>query len=302
MIQAEDLNRCTKGMTDEPWKQEMEREDLRCEDGPPSLASLMEEIDSKAAVQRNSSTENVSLPPSLLIRLIDSTKNTFLKIRQIHHDSVEKMDLESRKSLEKTMNQEIKKFDSVLNQILNYISVSTPVIKTNTILTILEEILEAKGEELHHKGITISKKYEKNLPETCIHDEQVKFILNSIVQYAILSSPLDGRIRLFTRSVHIHHANGDEKVTPIKEKEKAHVEIMVVMMDGTRSIRKLEATKVPVIGEGTSKIILFLVKDLIQRYKGLVEFEIVEKDDLTVIGVRLPICRNQVVAYEPIQM
>jgi len=38
------------------------------------------------------------------------------------------------------------------------------------------------------------KKLEKDLPETSMHDEQVRFILNSVLQYAILSTPPNGTI------------------------------------------------------------------------------------------------------------
>ncbi len=141
MMQAEEPKPSIERINNEVCKQEMGRDALSCEDGSQSFASLVEGIESKAAEQRNKNLDKITLPSSLLTELVDYGKVTLAKIRQINHDSVDSMDLESRKSLEETMNEEIKKFDSVLNQILYYISVSTPVIKTNTILTILEEVL-----------------------------------------------------------------------------------------------------------------------------------------------------------------
>jgi len=206
-------------------------------------------------------------------------------------------DLESKKFLEKTVNQEIKTIDSILNQFLNYISISTPVIKTNTILTILEEILEAKEAELYHKGIQITKKYEKDLPESCIHDEQIKYILNSILQYAVLSSSHDAKIVLLTRTRNIQKNKHNEKVIPMTEGDKTHIEIVFVVTEGREISRKSKDK-----GAETNDIILLLVKALVEKSQGLIEFEKVEKESMTMIGVWFPICRNRVVAYESIKI
>ncbi len=116
--------------------------------------------------------------------------------------------------------------------------------------------------------------------------------MNSIFQYAILSSPLNGRIGLLARSLSIHNANGDEKITPLKEGGKTRVEIMVILMDGKRPPGESEDTKVPLKGDTTGNIVLLLVKDLVQRYQGLVGFEIIDKESTRAIDVRLPICRD----------
>lgn len=300
MIQAEELNQSTKRMTSETLEQEIESEITRYADGP--LASVLEECESKAPEPRAENIEKITLPSLLLTDLVHQTRNALAKIRQINHDSINTMDLESRKSLEITMNQEIKEIDSVLNQVQNYISISTPVIRTNTILTILEETLKVKREEICQKNIRISKKYEENLPETCIHDDWVKFIVNSIFQYAILSSSLGGIIGLFTRSLNNHNAKGHEKIIPMKEAEKTHVGIMVVLKEGKVPARKLGDPKVAGKGDETGNIILLLVKDLVQRYEGLIKFEIFEKEVLTVIDLKLPVCPNLAVTNESINL
>ena len=92
------------------------------------------------------------------------------------------------------VNQDIKKIDAVLNSILNYISINTPIVKSDTLSIILEGILEANDKLINHKKIKVIKKLEKDLPETSMHDEQVRYILNSILQYAILSTPPHGTI------------------------------------------------------------------------------------------------------------
>jgi hypothetical protein len=115
-------------------------------------------------------------------------------------------------------------------------------------------------------------------------------------------SKLRGAVQLFTRSVNIQNGNGDEKTTPTKEGGKTHVEIMVALMGNKEPLRKPDGPTVPAKGEETSNIIMLLIKDLVERYQGLVGFEIIAKELLTVISVRLPIRPNLVVAGEPITM
>ena len=54
--------------------------------------------------------------------------------------------------------------------------------------------------QLEDKKIKIFKKLEKDLPETVVHDEQLKYILNALLQYAIPSIPPHGSIGFLTKS------------------------------------------------------------------------------------------------------
>jgi hypothetical protein len=54
----------------------------------------------------------------------------------------------------------------VLNSLLNFISINTPIAKTNTLSVILEDILEAIEKQLRAKDIRIARRCEKDLPET----------------------------------------------------------------------------------------------------------------------------------------
>ncbi len=132
---------------------------------------------------------------SFLVELIHSIKNTLISIKNTSSLSADRFNnAEFRKVAQKSIAEDIKQIDSVLNSLLNYIHINTPIIKSNTISLILEEVLEANEKQIERKKIEIFKKCEKDLPETLIHDEQMRFILNSILQYAILSTSLGGTI------------------------------------------------------------------------------------------------------------
>jgi two-component sensor histidine kinase len=116
-----------------------------------------------------------------LIELVHRIKNTLTSIKKFTLVSADKFDdKEFRKQSLNKVTEDIRKIDSVLNSLLNYISINTPIVKSETLHLILEEILEANEKQLQNKQIKIFKKLEKDLPETSMHDEQVRFILNSI--------------------------------------------------------------------------------------------------------------------------
>jgi len=85
--------------------------------------------------------------------------------------------------------QDIEKIDSVLNGLTNYIKVVTPIEKTNTVHLVLEDILRKNAALLKSKGNKAFKKYEKNLPETVVHEEHLKYIFNSLLEFVILTIP-----------------------------------------------------------------------------------------------------------------
>ena len=163
---------------------------------------------------------------SFLVEMVHSIKNA---LASVYHATVLTMDkyddVEIRKRSRSQVKEEIKKIDSVLNTLLNFINVNTPIIKTSTLYVILEEILEASDKQLRQKNIKTYKKYENDLPDTFIHPEQVRFILHSALQYAILSTPPDEVIGFLMKSSDPNNGTGAEKPSP--ENNRRYVEVMI---------------------------------------------------------------------------
>jgi len=286
----------------------MENSSHKTEDGTDSFASFLKESEKKAPPPKEPNLQvkegSVSFTSSFLIEMIQFIKNTLVSITNINHLSVEKFnDLEFKKYCHKSIYQDIKKIDSVLNAVLNYINVNTPIVRKNTIHIILEEILEANEQQIESKKIKTLKKLEKDLPETFIHDEQVRFILNSILQYAILSTPYDGSIGFLTRSIDQKGTGtGEEKVIPLKDRK--NIEVLIISTSYKDPFEQLEdAQEGPTVeNEKTIGLILQLIRELIQRSQGMIEFEVDEKKTRTLFTLRLPCERRQVVYYEPIKI
>jgi light-regulated signal transduction histidine kinase (bacteriophytochrome) len=247
-------------------------------------------------------TENPFLS-SFLTELIHSIKNTLISIKSVSVLSTDKFnDSEFRKYAQKSITDDIKKIDSVLNSLLNYIHINTPIIKMNTISLILEEVLEANEKQIQTKTIKIFKKCEKNLPETFIHDEQVRFILNSVLQYVILSTPINGTIGFLVKSFDFQNGMSGEKIS--SERNGGYIETAIGFTSEKESDEPSKdiSVKSSAQREETLKLILQLVKEILQKNHGSMAYEVDRKKPRTLITLRFPIERRKVIYYEPISL
>ncbi|MGO8988774.1 MAG: hypothetical protein ACLQHW_07830 [bacterium] len=237
---------------------------------------------------------------SFLIELVHSIKNA---LASIYHDTVLAMDkyddAEIRKRSHTQVKEEIKKIDSVLNSLLNFINVTTPLTKTNTLYVILEDILEANDKQLQQKDIKINKRYEKDLPETFIHPEQVRFILHSVLQYAIFLTSPNEAIGILMKSD--DNGTGIEKTLP--EDKRRYVEVMIGFNGNGKPVKQSEnlSEVPPDQTKGMADLILKLAKDILERNHGVMIETHGEKSE-TFIALRFPIERRKVVYYEPIAL
>jgi nitrogen-specific signal transduction histidine kinase len=237
---------------------------------------------------------------SFLIELVHKIKNA---LGSIYHATVLTMDkyddVEIRRRSHTQVKEDIKRIDSVLNSLLNFININTPIIKTNTLCTILEEILEANEKQLQQKNISIIKKYEENLPDTFINPEQVRFILHSILQYAILSTPSNETIGFLMKSRDFHDGTVSNKVSP--ENNRRYSEVVIGFNEDRKPVNILENSS-EALGnqkEGVANLILKLAKETLQRNHGII-IETSGKRLKTLIHLRFPVERRKVVYYEPI--
>jgi hypothetical protein len=242
-----------------------------------------------------------SLMNSFLVEMAHSIKNA---LASVYHATVLTMDkyddAEIRKRSRTQVKEEIKKIDSVLNALLNFINVNTPIIKTSTLYVILEEILEASDKQLRQKDIKIYKKYGNNLPDTFIHPEQVRFILHSALQYAILLTPPGEVIGFLMKSSDPNNGTGAEKPSP--ENNRRYVEVMIGFDEdgkpGDKSENLLETPGDQ--NKGMADLILRLAKDILERNYGMMIET--RKGPETILTLKLPVERRKVVHYEPIAL
>jgi len=199
----------------------------------------------------------------------------------------------------KIVHADIEKTISLLDCFNDYINFSTPVIKSNTVNTLIEEVTQKHVSQFQEKKVNIIKKqFEKDLPETILPDEQLKYILNSVIECVLLSIPLNGNIGFLTRLFDIEALTSEEKSQ--LQKDGKYLEILVVSTSYEKSSEQLEFVPVTPARpqqEEATELILKLAKEIVKKNRGMMRQKVYEDKKMTFISVILPIEKRNVVRY-----
>jgi hypothetical protein len=221
-----------------------------------------------------------------------------------------------------SMAEETSKIESVLNQLIKFMTVCSPLLKSNTIHSLLDEALDDIKETLQRKSIRPMKEFFKDLPETVVHEEQLRFVFGSLLQYAASSAMEKGSIGIRTRSI---AAKTDKASAP-----NGHIEVIIgftgyqktpgpndftgpdtsvvemekyLLNDPWRSTPPPRDTdpsrdfrpeaSVPVSRDGILDLVLKLVREVVQKNGGKMTLIADEKKLRTYIVLTLPIERRK---------
>jgi nitrogen-specific signal transduction histidine kinase len=196
----------------------------------------------------------------------------------------------------------IDKTEAELNCFLDYLKMKSSAPRANTVHLVLEDLLRKNGRKLTEKKIKIIKKqYEKNLPEASVQDEELIYILNWIIQYAITSAASNGTIGLLTRSFDPQEIKDDIKSN--LHRDKRYLEILVAF-GGNGNEKPIEHS-LSALGlqtihrESGNSLILPLVEEIVQKNRGILKSRVDPEKLLTQISLILPSERRKVVQYQP---
>jgi len=266
------------------------------------LLSFLKEAETKPAESAKeylTSQQGSPFMTSFLVELAQCIKNALASIYQVTLLTFEKVeDVEVRRHSHTQVREDIKKIDSVLNSLLNFINISTPIPKTNTLYTILEEVLEANEQHLQEKKIKIIKRCEKDLPETYIHNEHVRFILHSILQYAISSVAPNESIGFLMKSLDLHEGTGN---SPADDK-RGYVEMVIGFRGKSGNSLEILPDQPADQKEEAMDLILKLVREILQKNHGRMMVETNGTKPNILMTLRFPIERRNVVYYAPITL
>jgi hypothetical protein len=262
-------------------------------------ASVKEGIESiKSKLDFLSSEQNAPFLTSFFLELIERIKNTLGSVRNYTQLSRGKFsDKEFGEYFYRAVTEDIEKIDMVLNGLINYIKLNTPIRKTDTVHRLIEEELKRHQAKLEEKGIKLFKKLEKDLPETIVPDEQLRYVLSSIFQYVLASISPNLSVGLYTRSFVLEKEMGQGPA--LFQKDGQYIEISVIFMGYKKPVEQ---------GTGTTRfqkeepldLILRFVKEVVQRNQGMMRIEADEKKVKTLISLRFPVERRKVVYYQPV--
>jgi hypothetical protein len=230
----------------------------------------------------------------LFVELIQRIKNTLGSIK--NHTQISRgkfSDKEFGEYYYRAVTEDIEKIDLVLNGLVNYMKLNSPIQKTNTVHRLIEEELKKNQPKLEGKGIKLFKKFEKDLPETMVPDEQLRYILSSLLQYALATISPNLSMGFSTRSFILEREG--ERPDLIKRHGR-YVEISLGFM-GYRG---------PAEGTGSTAfqkeepldLILRFVREVVRRNRGIMKIETDEKKSKTVISLRFPVERRKVFYYQ----
>jgi nitrogen-specific signal transduction histidine kinase len=237
---------------------------------------------------------------ALLFELSRNIKDNLGKIKSFIHLSREKFgDAEYAEYFYKTISEDIAKSEAVLNCFTNYLKINSPLPRTNIVHLILEEALKYYEAVFESKKIKVFKRqYEENLPETSLHDEQLRFVINSILQYAIPSIPPHGRIGFLTRSFEAQEAMNAGK-SPLRKNEK-YIEVLTGFtgyQNGSQPVEHLWVTPVSAQKE-KNDFVLHLVEEIIKLNRGVMEIKADGEKFITMISLILPMEKRETAHYQ----
>jgi hypothetical protein len=195
----------------------------------------------------------------------------------------------------RAVTEDIEKMEMVLNSLTDYIKLHTPIRKMNTVHNIIEEVLKKHHVKLEEKGIKLLKRFEKDLPETTVPDEQLQYILGSVLEYARVVTPPNWNIVLSTKSVLIEKEIG--KAEDLFKGDKKCIEISVFF--AVHQKRSEPASGMAAIHkEEASDILLRFVKEVVLHNHGTMKFGVDEKRTKSFISLRFPVERRKLVYYQ----
>ena len=290
------FNTITKGLVIS-----MERNFVGVESERKSSSSTLnrgdiESFDSKK--DRLSNEQDSTFLSSFLVELVEGIKNTFGSVKDYTQISRGKFsDREFGEYYYRTVTEDIEKMDMVLSSLLNYIKVEKPIRKVNTVHNIIEEMLKKYQAKLNEKGVRVFKKFEQDLPETIVPDEQLRYVLSSVLQYAMTSSPPNWNIGLSTRSFTLEKEASE--VQDLFKKDGRYIEIVVVFAGYQKSNEPGLGTATLQKGEA-SNLILRFVKEVVLRNRGMMKIGTNEKKTKTFISLKFPVERRNVVYYQSV--
>jgi hypothetical protein len=291
---------------------EMERQQEML-NGKPSLNivdEVMASAEQEPEVKRpEARTENPGLPsefkeklppggqatrpwPDFLVEFANHLKDTLGSIRGLTELSQGRFkDPEFGNNFCRMVAGDIDKADSELACFLDYVKIKSPAQKANTVHALIEALLRDHEKKLKERKIKIARKqYEKDLPETSVQDEQLKYIMSWVLQYVILSVSPGGNIDT--------QESGEDFKTWV-HRDPRYIEIIIVFNASEKPIEHVRAGQgsPSTAKENVKDFILPLVEEIVQENRGMIRSKVDHEKHLTQISLLFPVERRRVTYY-----
>ncbi|MBP1695855.1 MAG: hypothetical protein H6Q41_1043 [Deltaproteobacteria bacterium] len=276
----------------------MERNPFNIEnESKPSESSVKDGLESiKSKLNYLTDERNAPFLTPFFIELIQRIKNNIGSIKNYTQISRGKFsDREFGEYYYRAVTEDIEKIEMVLNSLIDYMRLHTPIRKMNTVHTIIEAVLKKYQVKLEEKGIKLLRRFEKDLPETVVPDEQLRYVLSSVLQYAIIVTPPNWNIALSTRSLLPEKETGEAE--SFSKRDGKQIEISVIFAVRRKADEPAPGAP-PIQKEEAPDILLRFAKEVVLRNHGTMKVGADEKRTKNFISLRFPVERRKVVHYQ----
>ncbi|MGB7575263.1 MAG: hypothetical protein WBN53_15530 [Thermodesulfobacteriota bacterium] len=228
-----------------------------------------------------------------MVGWIPYTKSRLESIQKLTHLSQSRWsDKELGTFLHRMITEDIRKSGLLLNGLLSYFRVTAPIKGTDTVNTLIEEVLEKNRAQLKEKEVKLFKKLEKDLPETVIPDKPLGFILSSLLQYAVASMSSRETLGLLTRSFVLQEPPPEQAWFG---KGGRYVEIILFFIGRKKPAgpfgREMESGAFQ--REDSLDLIIRMVAEMVRRNRGVMKFRGDEKEAKFSISLEFPVERRR---------
>jgi len=224
------------------------------------------------------------------VKLANSIKtnlNVLQVLSELSHGKFKEVEFEN--NFIRTMNEYIHGTNSGLDCFFDYVKIRSAIQGENIVHAVLEEILSGNEERIKDRKIqAVKKQFEKDLPETSIREDHLRYILNWVVQYAISSVSPNGNIGLFTRSFDFQEVKDDSQ--SFLKKDRKYIEVIIFFtthekVNGSSGTELGDQTS---LRENQNGFILPLVEEIVSMNGGIIRVKADPEKHYTQILLNLP--------------
>jgi hypothetical protein len=192
---------------------------------------------------------------------------------------------------------DIQKSVLLLDGFVSYLRVAAPIKRTDTVNMLIDEVLKENQDQLKEKEVKLFKRLEKDLPETVIPEKPLRFILNSILQYAVASMSPHGTLGLLTRSLVLEERPPEQALF---RKGGRYVGITLFFTGSKKFVEPFdrEMASETIQREDSLDLILRMVEEMVHRNRGVMKFRAHKKEAKLSISLAFPVERRSAL-YHP---
>ena len=187
------------------------------------------------------------------------------------------------------LRSDIGKIDALFDNLLQYNKIVTPVRKTNTVHNLIENVLKKYDTLFEKRETLIFRRFEKDLPEVIVPDEQLGYLLDSVLQYILGLMASGGGISFSTRSLVIQEKEDERK--QLLEQNNRWVEILAIFtryISSTQEAKSILGIQEHLTEQNPLDLILQLAKKMVDKNRGLMKVELAEERNNSSISLLFP--------------